>query len=236
MEKTMKDSCDRAGDMVAYLYGEANESEVLDFQSHMNNCSTCLSELSAFGNVRVGLAAWRDQALHPIAELAAAPATERSRVQREKTRRTALNALREFFTLSPLWLKGATAFATLVFIALMIFAASRFFVSSDVPVVSQVPLSTRGAQDNVQAIATAGNEKANSPFKAISTGDVVAHKKASPRSESRSSVRVSSKRGMKATDLSNEELSQLSDLLIAAKEDEENVPRLYDLVSESNEY
>jgi hypothetical protein len=40
---------------------------------------------------------------------------------------SALAALREFFTVSPLWMRGATAFAGLLLCALIVFAVSRLW-------------------------------------------------------------------------------------------------------------
>ena len=45
-------------------------------------------------------------------------------VQHER-KLSALAALREFFSVSPLWLRGATAFAGLLLCALIVFAVSR---------------------------------------------------------------------------------------------------------------
>ena len=56
--------------------------------------------------VRESITAWRDEAL---AGFVSQPVTTKS------NRKSALAALRQFFDLSPLWLKAATAFAVVVF-------------------------------------------------------------------------------------------------------------------------
>jgi len=101
--------CERASDLIAFLYNEADERERRDFQLHLNECSTCRDEVASFGVVRESITAWRDEAL---AGFVSRPI--------ETTRKSALAALRQFFDLSPLWLKGATAFAALTFCVLAV--------------------------------------------------------------------------------------------------------------------
>jgi anti-sigma factor RsiW len=113
--------CERASDLIAFLYNEADESERRDFQLHLNECSTCREEVASFGAVRESITAWRDEAL---AGFVSKPVVT--------TRKSALAALRQFFDLSPLWLKGATAFAVIAFcvLAAMVFVKLR---SNNVP-------------------------------------------------------------------------------------------------------
>lgn len=101
--------CERASDLIAFLYNEADERERRDFQLHLNECSTCREEVASFGMVRESVIEWRDEAL---AGFVSQP------VATNATRKSALAALRQFFDLSPLWLKGATAFAVVVFCVL----------------------------------------------------------------------------------------------------------------------
>ena len=101
--------CERASDLIAFLYNEADERERRDFQLHLNVCSTCRAEVTSFGVVRESITAWRDEAL---AGFVSQP------VATQATRKSALAALRQFFDLSPLWLKAATAFAVVVFCVL----------------------------------------------------------------------------------------------------------------------
>ncbi len=98
--------CERASDLIAFLYNEADEHERRDFQLHLNECSTCREEVGSFNVVRESITAWRDEAL---AGFVSQPVTTKS------NRKSALAALRQFFDLSPLWLKAATAFAVVVF-------------------------------------------------------------------------------------------------------------------------
>jgi anti-sigma factor RsiW len=101
--------CERASELIAFLYGEADEHEVRDFRLHLQQCGGCREEVASFGDVRQSITAWRDEAL---AGFVSTPLTAQPRTK------SALAALRQFFDLSPLWLKGATALAAVTFCVL----------------------------------------------------------------------------------------------------------------------
>jgi hypothetical protein len=92
---------------MAFIYNELDASESRDFELHLKQCATCSEEAASFGGVRESIVAWRDEVLTGFMPSAATPA-----------RRSAMAALRQFFDLSPLWLKGAAAFAVLTFCVL----------------------------------------------------------------------------------------------------------------------
>ena len=118
--------CHRAEDLVSYLYGEASASDALDFRTHLQKCDACRSEFGVFNQVHDSIQLWRAEALgasfDPIA--IAEPASEAVPLVRHERKLSALAALREFFTVAPLWLRGATAFAalSLCILAVMMFA------------------------------------------------------------------------------------------------------------------
>jgi len=125
--------CHRAEDLVTYLYGEASEAEARDFASHMQRCDACRSEFTIFNQVHDSIVAWRNEALGSIlvseqvtSPVAQAVSDSTPFVQHER-KLSALAALRQFFTVSPLWLRGATAFAGLLLCALIVLAISRFW-------------------------------------------------------------------------------------------------------------
>ena len=131
--------CERASDLIAFLYNEADERERCDFQLHLNECSTCREEVASFGVVRESITVWRDEAL---AGFVSQPVVT--------NRKSALAALRQFFDLSPLWLKGATAFAALAFCVLAVIAFVKLQNNN-----VQVSSSSTGAiytQDDVNRI------------------------------------------------------------------------------------
>lgn len=108
--------CHRAEDLVSYLYDEANAADRADFRNHLEQCDACRSEYAVFSQVHDSIQVWRSEALG-----AAAPATtiteaadDVTQIVRHDRKLSAWAALREFFTVSPLWLRGATAFAALL--------------------------------------------------------------------------------------------------------------------------
>jgi hypothetical protein len=116
--------CHRAEDLVSYLYGEAGPADALDFRSHLQKCDACGSEFAAFTQVHSSIQDWRREALgasfNPAA--VAEPAIQFVRHERKLS---ALAALREFFSVSPLWLRGATAFAALLLCVLVVMMVAR---------------------------------------------------------------------------------------------------------------
>ena len=108
-ERDHSPSCERAPDLIAFIYNEASEQEAQDLQLHLRECSSCREEAASFGFVRESIITWRDEAL---AGFVSTPVTTHDK-------KSALTALRQFFDLSPLWLKGATALALLAFCLLV---------------------------------------------------------------------------------------------------------------------
>lgn len=108
--------CERASDLIAFLYNEATEGEARDFEVHLKSCAACRGEVASFGVVRESITAWRDEALSGFV------ATPVAATPRKKS---ALAALREFFDLSPLWLKGATGFAVVAFFVFGVLAITN---------------------------------------------------------------------------------------------------------------
>ncbi len=104
-------ACERASDLIAFVYNETSESEARDFEVHLKECSDCREEVASFGVVRESIVAWRDEALSGfVAQPLMAGAGP--------GRKSALAAFRQFFDLSPLWLKVASGFAVLSFCVL----------------------------------------------------------------------------------------------------------------------
>ena len=125
--------CHRAEDLVTYLYGEASASEARDFAGHMEQCDACRAEFAMFSQVHESIAMWRNEALGSISPaapsaptLTKAAAESRQFVQHPR-RLSALAALREFFSVSPLWLRAATALAAVLLCVLAALAGSRLW-------------------------------------------------------------------------------------------------------------
>lgn len=115
-------NCGREQDLISFLYGELNDVEAQTFQRHRRECAQCNAELTAFSDVRESVVAWRNETLGAIVSPAQVTKQVTNRVANnagaattERLAPSALSAIREFFNLSPLWLKGAVAFASLLF-------------------------------------------------------------------------------------------------------------------------
>lgn len=120
--------CHRAEDLVTYLYREAGEADTLDFREHLEVCDACRTEFAMFHQVHDSIMTWRNEVLG--ASFNPSPATAESAPARAFVRRepklSALAAIRTFCRVSPWWLRGATAFASLLLCVLAIVVISRW--------------------------------------------------------------------------------------------------------------
>ena len=119
--------CHRAEDLVTYLYGEGNEVDSRDFADHLQQCDACRVEFGVFQQVHDSILDWRNEALGSAFSPVALneTAVDASRFVQHRRKLSAIEALREFFTVSPLWLRAATAFAALLLCVLGVLAISR---------------------------------------------------------------------------------------------------------------
>lgn len=117
-------NCGRENDLIAFLYGELGDAESRTFQHHMRDCPACGVELTALRDVRDSVVAWRNESLGGVISTETINKSYVTKLSAEKA--SALAALREFFSLSPPWMKGAVALATLVFCVLAGLAVARW--------------------------------------------------------------------------------------------------------------
>ena len=115
-EDTLNRQCERGGDLLSFLYDETDEREARDFGKHLENCEFCRSELSAFGQVREAISFWKHESLSTSLP---------PRVEVVARQKSAISAIREFFDLSPVWLKAAVGFTIVTFcvMAVLVFAS-----------------------------------------------------------------------------------------------------------------
>lgn len=104
--------CERSDDLISFLYQELDEREARNFNQHLANCASCSRELNSFSEIRNGVVAWREQSLGIIDHRASLPLSFPEKP-------SAMAAVRQFFALSPLWLKGSVAFAALLLFAVV---------------------------------------------------------------------------------------------------------------------
>jgi len=105
--------CGRAEDLISFLYGELDEREARNFEQHRKDCPNC-QQSSTASDLSVSLClGWRDQSLG-FAAAASSMVGETASLKRQR-KGSAWAAIQSFFDLSPFWLKGATAFAVVLF-------------------------------------------------------------------------------------------------------------------------
>jgi hypothetical protein len=123
--------CDRADELVSYFYNEATSAERRSFEQHLTACTACRDELAGFGEVRGAVREWHEAIMEAAPAFAldaivpqfarngrAASAPVAAIEPAVASRRTAWAALREFFTLTPAWLRVGMVAASFVVCAL----------------------------------------------------------------------------------------------------------------------
>ena len=133
----------------------------------LTNALSCKSELGSLQGVRNSVIAWRNESLAGVSLPVSSPAY----THREATKPSAFAALREFFNLSPLWLKGAVAFASILFVVFAGLAIARLRATPAPVVVAESnnsaasekqlnALVERRVQEELQRIKASQPEKA----------------------------------------------------------------------------
>lgn len=249
-ETTSAPACAHGDELVTYLYGEASEHEAQAFENHMLRCASCRAELMAFGEVRQSVGAWRAESLGAFAPsvvtgttLASLPAHQNVKPLRESPR-SILDALREFLTLSPVWMRGATAFASVLICALIVFAISRY---SKTPMMASVEKSTQASygQQSYETLAKVNgdetdlnvNKSAETNLPSMLAGDRKPEKTKIRNVNPSSSITLANMKPRKrlAQPFTQEERQQLAEVFqLSGARDEEDLPSLSDLVNDSS--
>jgi hypothetical protein len=133
MKEVKAPNCGQESELIAFLYEELNDAEAHTFQRHLHDCAVCNAELADFKGVRESVVAWRNESLGGLISPAVINGSPAAGLVHPK--RSALAALREFFNLSPLWMKGALAFASVLF---FLFAGMAIVHLRDKPPVATV--------------------------------------------------------------------------------------------------
>jgi hypothetical protein len=247
--------CARAEELVAYLYDEATENEARSFGEHLRACASCRDELAAFGVVRAGVREWRNEAfgLTPSLAFEAAGATLASVARETPRKRSALAALREFFTLSPAWLQVGSVAAALLICALAALTFARTEVRWDEnglafqtgvrerivrqPVEVRVPGVP--SQEQIDALVAEGvkREMAALKIEQSEAAEVKASTDAKPSTVAPPRVveaKVRTQPGGKQTQRVAPRRPEVAGVNQLYDRDEENLPRLSDLLNEVN--
>lgn len=143
--------CGRENDLIGFLYGELNEVEAIAYQLHLKECAACNAALADLGEVRESVVAWRNESLGSVTfptQVTTPPETPRATP-------SAVAALREFFNLSPLWMKGAVAFAAVLFCVFAGLAVARLRGGPS-PAVAVAPAAPAQSQQELKALVEQG--------------------------------------------------------------------------------
>src|SRR4029079_7161719 len=146
MKEVNNQSCGREDELLGFIYGELNEAEARGFQRHLNECVACSTEVSHFSNVREAVIDWRNASLGLIGM--AAKESPAWAIQRKPS---AVAAIREFLNLSPLWMKGALAFATIIVCVLAVIGVARLR-NTQPQVIVAGPAQPSRSQDEIEAL------------------------------------------------------------------------------------
>jgi anti-sigma factor RsiW len=113
MKEVDAQNCGRENDLIGFLYGELNEFEASAFQQHLHECAACRTEIAGFKDVRESVVNWRNESLGTIG--LPVQAADSALLRASQVKPSAMAAWREFFNLSPLWLRGAVVFGSILF-------------------------------------------------------------------------------------------------------------------------
>ena len=229
--------CHRSEDLVSYLYNEASAGEAQDFANHVETCDACRAEFAVFSQVHESILLWRNEALGaaftpaPQTARAWAEATSDSRqFVRHERKLPALAALREFFSVSPLWLRGATALAALLLCVLAVLTISR--LSQRPNQVANIDSKLKYSQEDfdkavqkgvAEKVAALNRETASKKGETI-----VAEKSRHAENRIQLAANQSQPRSQRSRGLTRQERIQLAaDLRLTPGRDEEELPFVF---------
>jgi anti-sigma factor RsiW len=150
-------TCEYSNELISFVYSELTDKESQQFKLHLNSCRQCSAELDSFGEMRDAIGAWKYQSLAPVLST-----DQEAHDLRPARKKSAAAALREFFDLSPLWMKGAVGLATVLFCVLAVIATGKLNQNrSSVPVVKTEKTYTQQEVDSLVAKTRAEAEAAS---------------------------------------------------------------------------
>lgn len=220
----MTPACERGNDLIAFLYGEANEHEAQDFARHLERCRDCQSEMTSFGHVRASIDLWKEEALAGfVSPQIVAPVKQKS----------ALAALREFFNLSPLWMKGAVGFAGVLFCVMAVLVVAG--TGKQTPVV--VPTDAKYSEQQLkESVANALKKQKEEFAAAAAQKDRVADKETASAPKTtmpHTKFNKPSQQAKVRSPLSRSEREQLAaDLRLLSTRDEDSLNLLGDRINQ----
>jgi anti-sigma factor RsiW len=148
-EKVNAPNCGRESELIAFLYGELDHGETENFQRHLIECAECRTEIEGLRDVRESVVLWRNESLGGVTSPSGVANSSVALV--DQRRPSALAALRQFFDLSPLWMRGAVVFASLLFCLFAGLAVARLRESPPAPVAAN-PNSGQYSEQEMKAM------------------------------------------------------------------------------------
>jgi len=235
-ERNNASGCDHANELVTFLYNEVNEAEARAFKLHMQNCSDCKAELVGLNDIRQSVGAWRDECLG----VNSSSIVDRNVVEVSKAApfipqkdRSAIAALQQFFAFSPLWMKGAAAFASLLFCVAAAVSLSHLLEKSQPTMVANEKLYTEKElqakiEERMQSLPKLEAPK-NVTMAATNPDRTGREQVSNKKPVRRFSETVAGSQGARQRPLTKTEREQLAaDLRLTSTEDEEALDLLDD--------
>lgn len=220
--------CERGNDLIAFLYGELDESVVRDFERHLLNCADCEAEFTAFKQIRSSVVAWRQESLGGTTgtSVASSPAVVRAS---DHGKPSAITAIREFFALSPSWMKGSIAFASVLLCVLSVLALARLFDNpKPVVVAGEKRYTEKELQSRIEDAVKSRLEGREAPKSYVADNDDKQFK-TQRKGTTRSSQRVAANPKVGRGPLTKSEREQLAaDLRLITPQDDTDLDLLGD--------
>jgi len=235
-ERNNASKCDHANELVTFLYNEVNEAEARAFELHLQNCSDCKADFVGLNHIRQSVGAWRDECLgvnsSSIVDRNVVEVSNAATFIPQKNR-SAIAALQQFFAFSPLWMKGAVAFASLLFCVAAAVSLSHLFENSQPAIVATEKLYTEKElqakiEEQIQSLAK--REAPKDVTVTATNADRTGREQVSNKKPVRTfGERVAASQGARQRPLTKTEREQLAaDLRLTATEDEESLDLLDD--------
>ena len=224
--------CERGTDLIALLYGELDDESARDLNSHLLSCQECTAELSAFKEIRSSVGAWRQATVGATAPVSLASSNVDAQASGSR-QPSAIAAVRKFWELSPLWMRGSLAFAAVLLCIVSVIAVSHLF-EKDTPInlATEKRYSEKELQVKIEEALKAGLSAQavpeSSPSSAIKNDSATSKKKSVNRSADRLATGTRVRRGP----LTRAEREQLAaDLRLTMSADDSEL----DLLDDSNQ-
>lgn len=244
-------ACARSEDLVAYLYGEADQSAAQAFEAHARACACCRAELYEFGQLRASIGEWRQQALGSLSSAVTtttAPVAVEPISLAPERKRSALAAIRAFFSLSPVWMRAATVAMAVVFCALIALVVAHYDERPKIvaveraaqvkPTVTEFAKMSKETSEQKRLAATAPEKSSDSLIKTETASFKDKATPAANRILKDNAARQQNLAGNRVPklNLSPQESREIArDLrLVASQKEDDDLPRLSDLLDETN--